>query len=462
MKLESTKAPPCGASFGGLEFGNRVQSGLAQVSRTTIACLIVTSLSFAQLAPDAPPFHTQTDLVTVPFQFSRGPQLVADLKPAEVILLEDGVPRSFTIFEAPPGHLTLDIAVMFDVTNPRPDKKTERIGSWDTKTLQDLAGYWSESITRRLLDQHGSIIRFSLYRLDQAKLQRLCPFTRDPKVLSDAFHRLAGSLSGRQGSSQDLDIPWSEGLTVREAALRWEASGHPAQPWSLAGALSVLKDSGAVPSPFGKEGSGTDENVTAHALVIFSTGAEGTSITPEDLANQAIASGVPIYPIALWGLSGFLGQLPYDGYTYEAFKSTDDAGRRSMWGPGGQDQAIFVPGNWTSSKADLPATPYINYPFEILADLTGGLHFESVIHSQPAESDAAGPPRRIAGFSMTGSEAYDILDRVKKHAWAHFGSTYTVGFVPQPSTAPRDHKLEVKLAPKSGGKVTAGKRSATY
>lgn len=61
-----------------------------------------------------------------------------------------------------------------------------------------------------------------------------------------------------------------------------------------------------------------------------------------------------------------------------------------------------------------------------------------------------------------GNEARDILERVKKHALARFSSSYSIGFVPSPSVAPREHELEVKLAPKSGGKVNDGKRSATY
>jgi hypothetical protein len=68
----------------------------------------------------------------------------------------------------------------------------------------------------------------------------------------------------------------------------------------------------------------------------------------------------------------------------------------------------------------------------------------------------------LTSFSMTGAETDDILQRVKKHALARFSSSYTVGFVPSPSSSPRAHKLEVKLAPKTGGKVTEGKRSATY
>ena len=65
-------------------------------------------------------------------------------------------------------------------------------------------------------------------------------------------------------------------------------------------------------------------------------------------------------------------------------------------------------------------------------------------------------------YSMTGGETEGILERVKRHALARFSSNYTVGFVPSPSDSPREHTLEVKLAPKSSGKVTEGKRSAVY
>jgi hypothetical protein len=63
---------------------------------------------------------------------------------------------------------------------------------------------------------------------------------------------------------------------------------------------------------------------------------------------------------------------------------------------------------------------------------------------------------------MTGSETLSVLERVKRHALARFSSSYTVGFVPAPSESPREHKLEVKLVPKTSGKVIEGQRNATY
>jgi hypothetical protein len=395
----------------------------------------------------------------VPFQVQRGSHPVSDLKPEDLVLLEDGVPRAFTMFEAPPVHLTLDLAVMFDVTNPGSDQKARRVGFWDGKALEELAGYWSESVTRKLLDERAVTIRFSIYRLDQSSLQRLCEFTGDPKVLSDALHRLAPPLRAGNAAGDDVNIPLPTGLAPRASELKWEADRGPVQPWSLAGALSALRDS-HLASPE------TDRASAAHALVVFSTGADGTPTIPEDIANEAIAANIAVYPVALWVFE----MAPYDGYERSFFaydREARNGPRKSMWGPAGPYFSIFGPAGSTLRPEEPPRAPYVNYPFELLGDLTGGLHFESVNHSQPAKEGETGPPfladaTTPPAFSMTGRETYDILDRAKRHAVARFSSNYTVGFKPPPSTAPREHTLEVKLAAKSGGKVTDGKRTATY
>src|ERR1700733_14916145 len=177
----------------------------APATRTAAAAVLLVGLCLAQQEPAPPSFHAQTDLVTVPFQVRRGARSVSDLKPLDVVLLEDGVPRGFTIFEAPPVRVTLDLVVMFDVTNPRitPPRSDQKgtAGFWDTKALENLANYWSEAITRRLLEEHldenRAIIRFSIYRFDQFRLQRLCQSTSDPKVLHRRPPSIGRSAAGR-------------------------------------------------------------------------------------------------------------------------------------------------------------------------------------------------------------------------------------------------------------------------
>ena len=181
--------------------------------------------------------------------------------------------------------------------------------------------------------------------------------------------------------------------------------------------------------------------MAARALVIVSPGAEGTSITPQDLADQGIAANVPIYPVVLpsnqW--------IWYEGYTYDPFSP----------GPNGQwlQLGLCPPRPPAFGK---PIDCPLNRPFESVGDQTGGRSFEAPRRAGP--DPAAGLER----FSMTGGQVNNILEAVKRHALARFTSTYTVWFAPSPSASPRNHKLEVKLASKSAGKVTDGKRSAAY
>ncbi|HKE25462.1 MAG TPA: hypothetical protein VKB88_24050 [Bryobacteraceae bacterium] len=466
----SSKAERCNEALRSARL-QRLSDMIGQARRTTAASVLLVCLCLAQQNPVIPSFHAETNLVTVPFQVRRGSRSVSDLKPSDVVLLEDGVPRSFTIFEAPPAHLTLDLVVMFDITNPgvtvpKAGQKG-RAGFWDTKALQDLADYWNEAITRRLLDGQGVSIRFSIYRFDQFRLQRLCQSTGDPRGLADALHRLAGPGPTGQAAGQEVDISLPAGLAIRNMERKAQSEGNLPQPWSLAGAVSVLKDSAVASSPREEE-TGANRAKAARALVIFSTGAEGTSITPQDLADQAVAAGVPIYPVAL---PGFPSLVPYEGYTYRVdskigvdyfypSKQEQAGGNQlSMLGPGGADFVKCRSGNCGHFFAS-----YYNYPFELLGDLTGGLRFDAMNHLDIPDADTPGLVLFLSGkgYSMTGGEADHVLERVKKHASARFSSNYTVGFVPSLSDSPRAHKLEVKLGSKSGGKVTEGKRSATY
>jgi hypothetical protein len=426
----------------------------AYACRPIVAATLLVALCLAQQESGTPSFHAQTDLVTISFQVRRGSRPVSDLKPSDVVLLEDGIPRTFTVFEAPSEHLTLDLVLMFDVTKPASERGARRLWFWDDKSLREMAGYWNEALVRRLLEGHGTEIRFSVYRFDQSKLQRLCQSTSDPKVLLDALHRLADSQAG-QFSGQDAVIPLPANLAIRARARLAIASGTAPQPWSLAGALGVLDDS-ATGSP--------EKKPTARALVIFSTGAEGTSVTPGDVADRAADAGVVVYPVALFA---FPPILPYDGYTYDGlFFYGDRYTGQSMWGPSGPYLPIWGPADRPNLPPNSPPVArYVNYPFETLGGLTGGLHFESVNHSTPLGESGerfVADHETVLSFSMTGAEIDDILTRIQNHALARFRSTYTVGFTPPPSGAPREHKLEVALAAKSTGKVTEGARVARY
>jgi hypothetical protein len=99
---------------------------LAQTGRTIAACILLVGMSLAERTsqePAQPTLQVQTDLVVVPFKVQRGSRWVSDLKPSDVVLLEDGVTRTFTGFEVPAVHPVLELVVMFDVTD-MPMKRT--------------------------------------------------------------------------------------------------------------------------------------------------------------------------------------------------------------------------------------------------------------------------------------------------------------------------------------------------
>ena len=98
----------------------------------------------------------------------------------------------------------------------------------------------------------------------------------------------------------------------------------------------------------------------------------------------------------------------------------------------------------------------LNARFKAVGNWTGGRSFEA------ARRAGSKLPSSIDRFSMTGTQVNDILDAVKEHVLARFTATYRVWFAPTPSDSPRKHTLEVKLAPKSSGRMTGGKKSATY
>jgi hypothetical protein len=419
---------------------------LLQTSQTIAAAVLLVGMSLAKQTsqePAQPTLHVQTDLVVVPFQVRRGSRSVSGLKPSDVVLLEDGVPRAFTGFEAPSDHLSLELVMMFDVTD------VERGGFWSAKALHDLTSYWNEAIARALLEEPGATIQISVYQFDQYRLRRLCRSTDDPKELLTALDRLNDPIPAGQGF--DLQLP--RGTVVR---VEDQVEKRDVIPWSrsLLGAITVLGDSA---------GSTT---MVPRALVIFSPGAEGTSITPQDLADQGVAANVPIYPVvlptdqAIW-YEGY----PFDpegplGWGLHCGLGHCGPGRFSQWGmcidPELRGKRVPVPLPDTS-LIDCP----LNVPFEDVGKQTGGRSFEPARRAPP-KIPRSGEARPLDRFSMAGGQVNDILEAVKRHALARFTSTYTVWFAPSPSTSPRNHKLEVRLATKSSAKVTDGKRSAAY
>jgi hypothetical protein len=96
----------------------------------TLALNLVTALALAQQTPhsSAPTFRAQSDLVLLPFHVTRRDVYVRDLKAGDVVLLEDGHPRDFSIFEGPDTQRRLGSS-----------HSTPRLGSWRRSALCCMA-----------------------------------------------------------------------------------------------------------------------------------------------------------------------------------------------------------------------------------------------------------------------------------------------------------------------------------
>ncbi len=361
--------------------------------------------------PATPAFGSQVSLVMVPFQVSRGGHFSTDLNTDDFVLLEDGAPRQFNVFEGPQNNRPVELVLLFDTTT------WSMGGDWKLKQKQlaDFTNHWNEAMSQAVLAGGGAEIRASVYHFDGVRLERLCRSTTDPNELLNAIHQLLAPIydndltqsqraelavaiaaadgyggdrrkvdevfhTGGQtgvpaGTTIPLDLPAGREILPADAS-----QGASFRGWPLEAAIGTLKDSAAAPGN------------ALRALILFSDGLGGTTTVPEDVAIQAVALGIPVYPVPM-------NISPY------------------ARGGGGRGES--------------------ERPVPLVADLgsmTGGHWFD-------VEDITAGLVR-------------DILENVKSAGLARARSQYNIGFVPASSSAgpPREHKLEVKFASKSKDK----------
>ena len=416
--------------------------------RYALALAFLTASASAQLRPlqdprepELPVFHAQSDLVTLLFQVSRNKHFNTDLTSADIVLLEDGAPRKFTVFEGPQDRTPIELVLLFDVT-------TWPMGAdWNPEWLYGFTARWTESNTSAIVATGAQEVRASIYHFDGVRLERLCRSTADASQLLGAFHRLRDPIRGLDLTpSQRVQIAVAidaaaESNNDRRAlearfrtADRTPPSGTPIsidlppgnailpaigppgtgnRGWPLEAAIGAMRDASA--------GSAAQ---ALRVLVEFSAGRGGTTTLPEDVADAALALGVSVYPVVLNYHPRF-GRVQPD----EIVGRRSDVRSDSAPEPGRGGRA-----GYSSVAAN----------FARLGSLTGGRSFQFT----PIEWNA--------------DALAHTVDTIRTQTLDRALSQYIVGFTPQSSTGPREHKLEIKLVAKSSGKVTGGKRKAIY
>jgi hypothetical protein len=339
------------------------------------------------------------------------------LKRDDIVLLEDGKPRDFSVFEAPntPHRAPLELILLFDTTTilpppvpgqkimlwrsisrpPEPPKGQQliiRLTAWDRDATYEFTQYWDETMSRAILSLGGADVRVSVYRFDHRQLQRLCRSTADPETFSRAIRRLPEPMS----ADDSITLNLAPNHEVAKAKII-EMSGTPS--WVLEAELATLQDSTTAPNAM-------------RMLAIFSEGRSATrrrikgfGTPPQDVADQSIALGIPIYPVVL------------DARQYEENKTVTLA--RPMSGI----YSLPIDMRW----------------FADLGEMTGG---------------RASYPRILDAETVIG-----VLKSLRNEGL----SQYVAGFIPMPTDGRlRRHKLEVMLKSKTSGKLTGGKKTAAY
>jgi hypothetical protein len=164
------------------------------------------------------------------------------------------------------------------------------------------------------------------------------------------------------------------------------------------------------------------------AFVIFSEGVGDTTTVPSDVAERALAAGVSVYPVVLDYHHWMVRKNDLETYLDERKKKIDDEAKRK------DDRAAFLGLTPALQKLVLDMES-----FGKLGEMTGG---NSLMNYDKVDSDT--------------------LQEILRAVIGDAQSQYLVGFVPPSSESPKQHKLEIRLAAKTSGTISSGKRTAIY
>jgi hypothetical protein len=246
---------------------------------------VALAVFLAQQVPQEPvTFHSETQLVMLPFHVAHDGNHVINLKSGDVLLLEDGKPRQFTIFDSPEteGRMPLELVLLFD-TNSKIDY------FWDPKDVFRFVPQWNDGMSKAILDSHLADIRISVYHCSGQMLYRMTSATKDPREFGNALRRV---LTPESKAPDSVPIPLSLPATRDRVGLGPFTNEYVTsyfysaelRGWPMEAGIGVLND------------LASSEKVS-RLFVMFSEGIGATTTIPEDLGNHALDLGIPVYPI---------------------------------------------------------------------------------------------------------------------------------------------------------------------
>jgi len=294
----------------------RHQSGadLRMTTRLVVLSGVATGFAFAQAAADdVVRFQTQSRLVMVSFHASSD-HSAGRLKQSDVVLMEDGRARQFSIFDAPSGvnRMPVELVLLFDANPPAGHL-------WDPVGVYQFVSQWSESMSAAVLQSGGKDVRVSVYRCSGQKLYRSTPATLDAVILTKALRGVLAPLPSKPepGTVTELTLPPKRdevdlnsrytGDYVTSNFFKAENRG-----WTLEAAIGLLN---AMAAPGDR---------VSRVLVVFGEGIGATTTIPEDVGEYALDFGIPIYPVATNYKGRISRHFPRNQFRMRQFEALGD------------------------------------------------------------------------------------------------------------------------------------------
>ena len=273
----------------------------------------LTALLAQQIPQPEVTFRAETQLVMLPFHVAQNGTHITTLKSSDIVLLEDGKPRQFTIFDSPEtqGRIPLELVLLFD-TNPKIDY------FWDPKDVfrfvrPTTKEGWDDAMSKSILESNLADIRVSVYHCSGQTLYRMTSATKDPRQFGNALRRVLARESSQPDSvSIPLYLPTARsrvgpgpftGEFVTSNFYSAESRG-----WPMEGGIGVLND------------LASSEKVS-RLFIMFSEGIGATTTIPEDLGNQALDLGIPVYPVVTNYQGHITGAWPRNLFRMREFAS---------------------------------------------------------------------------------------------------------------------------------------------
>jgi VWFA-related protein len=217
---------------------------------------ILVAIALSGLAQDDAIFKAQSTLATIRFHAIQKDQYLIALKPEDIILLEDGAPRKFTVFEnamSSAATTPVELTLLFDTSG----------SVMDQRLLDPLV------FKQSLLDSLPNV-RLAVYGFDQT-MTRYCRPTRDYAQLQAAFQALAARGAG-------------EGVELKLPPKRKAEKGGT---WLYEAVIAGSREAAQTPGE------------ASRMIMVFSDGLGTTTSRPEDAAELDRELGIPVYPVLL-------------------------------------------------------------------------------------------------------------------------------------------------------------------